>query len=146
MENGNKPERNDGKVRSFKERLVAALPLLVFLLVMAALTVIFWPEIAKLGTEKGQAEFSELVRESGFFGWIIALGVQLLQIFLAFIPGEPVEILLGVLFGPWLGTFTCLFGIFLGTLAIYFLVRKFGIGFVKRAVGDKDIRKYKFFW
>ncbi len=136
--------KNEDKKSTLKEKIVGALPLIVFLFLMAVLTVIFWPEVAVLGTEEGQAAFSELVKESGFFGWLIALGVQLLQIFLAFIPGEPIEILLGVLFGPWLGTFTCLFGIFIGTLTIYFLVKRLGVKFVKRTVGDKDITKYKF--
>ena len=142
MGNEKNTEKKEGS--TLREKIVGALPLIIFLSLMTALTVIFWPEVAALATEEGQAAFSELVKNSGFFGWLIALGVQLLQIFLAFIPGEPVEILLGVLFGPWLGTFTCLFGIFIGTVTIYFLARKFGIRFVKRAVGDKDITKYKF--
>lgn len=142
MDNEKNTEKKEGI--TLREKIVGALPLIIFLLLMAALTVIFWPEVAALGTEEGQAAFSELVKESGFWGWLIALGVQLLQIFLAFIPGEPVEILLGVLFGPWLGTFTCLLGIFIGTLTIYFLSRSLGMKFVRRAVGDKDITKYKF--
>ena len=137
------PDKSEKKRRT-ADKLLGALPLLVFLAVMAVLTVVFWPEVMALGTEEGRVAFSALVSESGVFGWLIALGVQLLQIFLAFIPGEPVEILLGVLFGPWLGTLTCLFGIFLGTVTIYFLVRRFGVRFVKRVVGDKDFTKYKF--
>ena len=118
MDNGKNSDKKESGGRSLREKIIGALPLILFLLLLSALTFIFWPEVAALGTEEGGAAFSKLVRDSGFLGWLIALGVQLLQIFLAFIPGEPVEIMLGVLFGPWLGTFTCLFGIFIGTLAI----------------------------
>lgn len=144
LENENSNEKQTRATPSLCQRILSALPLIIFVLLMGALTLVFWPEVAALGTEEGQAEFAAFIESLGFFGWLVALGVQLLQIFLAFIPGEPIEILLGVLFGPWLGTFTCLLGIFIGTTTIYFLVRKLGVRFVKRIVGDKDITKYKF--
>ena len=52
--------------------------------------------------------------------------------------------MLGYVWGPWLGTFTCLLGIFIGTATIYFLVRKLGMRFVKKVVGTDDLTKYKF--
>ena len=35
-------------------------------------------------------------------------------------------------------------GIFIGTLAIFLLVRRFGMPFVRKIVGDDDLTKYKF--
>ena len=130
--------------RTPREIFVAALPVIIFVAVAAALTVLLWPYVASLATEEGREEFRALVDNLGFLGWLVTLAVQLLQIFLAFIPGEPIELLLGVMWGPWLGTFTCLLGIFIGTAVIFLLVRKLGVKFVKRIVGDKDINKYKF--
>lgn len=48
-----------------------------------------------------------------------------LQIFLAFLPGEPVELAAGYLLGGWQGTLACLLGSFLGTLIVYGLVKLF---------------------
>lgn len=131
----------NGRVKHILKNL---LPIIIFVLLLAALTWIFWPYVKELGTDEGRAEFKAWVDGLGFGGWLVSLGIQLLQIFIAFIPGEPVELLLGYLWGPWLGLLTCLIGIFIGTLAIFLLVRRFGMPFVRKIVGDDDLTKYKF--
>lgn len=131
----------NGRVKHILKNL---LPIIIFVLLLAALTWIFWPYVKELGTDEGRAEFKAWVDGLGFGGWLVSLGIQLLQIFVAFIPGEPVELLLGYLWGPWLGLLTCLVGIFIGTLAIFLLVRRFGMPFVRKIVGDDDLTKYKF--
>ena len=128
----------------FKKLFKDSLPIIIFMLFMAALTWIFWPYVKELGTEEGREAFKAWVDTLGFGGWLVTLGIQLLQIFVAFIPGEPVELLLGYLWGPWLGMLTCLIGIFIGTLAIFIAVRRFGMPFVKKIVGTDDLSKYKF--
>lgn len=131
----------NGRVKHILKNL---LPIIIFVLLLAALTWIFWPYVKELGTDEGREEFKAWVDGLGFGGWLVSLGIQLLQIFIAFIPGEPVELLLGYLWGPWLGLLTCLVGIFIGTLAIFLLVRRFGMPFVRKIVGDDDLTKYKF--
>lgn len=135
---------SEKKKINIKELLKNSVPIIIFLLLMVALTIIFWPYVEMLGTEEGRESFKNWVQNLGFGGWLITLGIQLMQIFVAFIPGEPVEIMLGVVWGPWLGTFTCLLGIFIGTLTIFLLVRKLGMKFVKKVVGTDDLTKYKF--
>ena len=46
------------------------------------------------------------------------------------IPGEPIEILAGILYGPLWGTLTCMLGIFIGSIIVYLLVRKLGMPIV----------------
>ena len=48
-----------------------------------------------------------------------------LQIILAFLPGEPLELAAGYIFGDFMGTLICLIGSFIGTAGIYFLVHNF---------------------
>ncbi len=121
-----------------------SIPIIIFVAVMGIITLIFWPYIEGLATEQGRAEFKAWIDSLGFLGWLATLAIQLLQIFVAFIPGEPVELILGYVWGPWLGTFTCLLGIFIGTATIYFVVRRLGMRFVKKMVGTDDLTKYKF--
>ncbi len=128
----------------FKKLLKDSIPIIIFLLLMVALTILLWPYIKELSTEEGREQFKAWVDGLGFGGWLVTLGIQLLQIFVALIPGEPVELMLGFVWGPWLGTFTCLLGIFIGTATIYFLVRKLGMRFVRKVVGTDDLTKYKF--
>lgn len=48
------------------------------------------------------------------------------QIFLAFLPGEPLELAAGFLFGSLGGTLVCLVGSLLGTALVYLLVQRYG--------------------
>ena len=127
-----------------KKLIKNSIPIIIFVALMGVLTLILWPYIEALGTESGREEFKAWIDSIGFVGWLVTLGIQLLQIFVALIPGEPVELMLGYVWGPWLGTFTCLLGIFIGTLTIFLLVRKLGMKFVKKVVGTDDLTKYKF--
>lgn len=51
------------------------------------------------------------------------VGLISLQIVFAFIPGEPLELAAGYLFGSWQGTIICLIGSLIGTLVVYCLVK-----------------------
>lgn len=130
--------------KNVKQTLKNLAPIALFILVLGLLTLIFLPEIKRLATPEGREAFKLWVDSLGFWGWLVSLGIQLLQIFVAFIPGEPVELMLGYVWRPWLGTATCLLGIFIGTSLIYFFVKKLGRKFVVRAVGEADLTKYKF--
>lgn len=48
------------------------------------------------------------------------------QIFIAFLPGEPLELAAGFMFGSIGGTLLCLLGSFLGTALVYLLVQRYG--------------------
>jgi uncharacterized membrane protein YdjX (TVP38/TMEM64 family) len=124
--------------------LKKSLPVIVFVAVMGILTLILWPYVEGLATPEGREEFKVWIDGLGFGGWLVTLGIQLLQIFVALIPGEPVELMLGYVWGPWLGTLTCLIGIFIGTATIFLLVRKFGMKFVSRFVDPEELKRYKF--
>jgi uncharacterized membrane protein YdjX (TVP38/TMEM64 family) len=132
------------KKRSFVMRLKKYLPIIIFVAVMGILTLILWPYVEGLATPEGREEFKVWIDGLGFGGWLVTLGIQLLQIFVALIPGEPVELILGYVWGPWLGTLTCLIGIFIGTATIFLLVRKFGMKFVSRFVDPEELKRYKF--
>ncbi|MBR3875889.1 MAG: TVP38/TMEM64 family protein [Clostridia bacterium] len=135
---------SEKKKLDIKELIKNSIPIIIFVAIMGVVTIIFWPYIEGLATDEGRAQFKEWIDGIGFWGWLATLAIQLLQIFVAFIPGEPVELILGYVWGPWLGTFTCLLGIFIGTATIYFVVRKLGMRFVKKMVGTDDLTKYKF--
>lgn len=59
-------------------------------------------------------------------GSLIFSAICAIQVIVAFIPGEIVEVAAGVLFGPWWGTLFCLIAETLGSVIVILLVRKFG--------------------
>ena len=63
-----------------------------------------------------------------------AVGIILIcavQVIVALIPGEAVEIACGYVFGAWGGALICSLGILLGSVSVIILVRRFGRRFVE---------------
>ena len=50
----------------------------------------------------------------------------MLQVLVAVIPGEPIEVMAGVLYGTWGGLVICLTGVLLGSVLIYYFVKSIG--------------------
>ena len=70
-----------------------------FVLVIGILSLLCMPLIRRLSDPGNQEQLRAWIDSLGFTGWLILLGVQILQIVIAFIPGEPVELLAGALYG-----------------------------------------------
>ena len=76
-------------------------------------------------------KLQQFVAEHWIVGTLIFIFVCIVQVVIALIPGEAVEIAAGVIFGAWWGTVLCLIGITLGSIIVIVLVRKFGRKFVE---------------
>ena len=63
-------------------------------------------------------------------GAILLVILSAVQVVVALIPSELLEIAAGYVFGSWLGALLCLVGIVLGSCTTILLVRKFGAKFV----------------
>lgn len=116
----------------------------IFFILIVVLTVAILPFFTRLSDPAMQQRLRLLVDSMGFGGYFLILGIQILQVVIAFIPGEPVELLAGVLFGAWGGLLLCLLGIVLASSAIFFTVRRFGYPLVLRLFGKEKIRDFKF--
>lgn len=76
-------------------------------------------------------DFRIWVDSHGIFGRIAFIGMMIFQVVIALVPGEPLEIGAGYAFGAIEGTLLCSIGVFIGSLIVFSLVRKFGIRFVE---------------
>lgn len=72
----------------------------------------------------------EKIGEHYILGAIAMVLISAVQVIVALIPGEFVEIVSGYVFGSWVGSLLCLAGIVLGSCTTILLVRKFGAKFV----------------
>jgi uncharacterized membrane protein YdjX (TVP38/TMEM64 family) len=107
--------------------VVAMLALLVTLLV--------WRWLAAFSQEG----FRDYIRSFGAAGWLVLLGLQFLQVFIALIPGELLESAAGFVFGPVLGTVICYIGVALASVCIILLTRRFGVKLVEVFVPREKI-------
>lgn len=84
------------------------------------------PLMQLLCTEEGRAAVDSKVQSFGVFAPLAFIGVEIVQIIAAFVPGAPIEVMSGVLFGGFWGIIWCFAGIFAGTVIVFYLVRIFG--------------------
>ena len=97
-----------------------------------------------LGTENGMEMICQRVEGYGIFAPLVFILLMVLQIIVAFIPGGPLEIIAGMLFGGVKGLLYTMAGVLLGTLLVYTIVRKFGRPIVDFFVSEKDMKHFKF--
>ena len=57
---------------------------------------------------------------------LVMISICAVQVIIAFIPGEVVEIAAGYAFGPWWGAFICILGSTIGSVIAILLARRFG--------------------
>ncbi|MBR3628899.1 MAG: TVP38/TMEM64 family protein [Oscillospiraceae bacterium] len=119
--------------------MVIVLGLAVFLCVRYAV-----PLAKLLVTEEGREQICESVRNYGAFAPVIFMLLMAVQIVIAFIPGGPLELIGGMLFGGWLGLLYTVAGAVLGTLAVFFLVKCFGRPLVHLFVSEEKLQSFKF--
>ena len=89
-------------------------------------------------------EFRNWVEKSGPFGGLAYILMVAVQVIVALIPGEPLEIGGGYAFGAVEGTILCVLGTTLGSMVVFFLVRRFGIKLVEVFFSNKKIRRLEF--
>ncbi|MBR7143070.1 MAG: TVP38/TMEM64 family protein [Clostridia bacterium] len=106
-----------------KKRIVLGL----MLLIAAVFGLVFWFVGRPMVEFVSQPElFRQWVDQRGLWGNLAFLGMTVLQVVVAFVPGEPLELAAGYAFGFWEGTLLCVLGILIGSSAVFFTVRRFG--------------------
>ena len=88
--------------------------------------------------------FRAWVDDFGVWGRLVFVGMVFLQVLVALIPGEPIELMAGYMFGAVEGTLLAMTGILLGSLVIFLLVRKLGVKLVQVFFKDKEIKRLAF--
>ena len=89
-------------------------------------------------------EFRDYIQSFGAAGWLVFLGLQFLQVFIALIPGELLETAAGFAFGPLVGTILCYAGITLASALVFGLTRRFGVKLVEVFISREKINDLRF--
>ena len=125
---------------------------IIFTITIIAIVLIFiwrmFPLIKGLSTTEGQIAFKEKIDSMGFTGLLLLFGLQILQILLVILPGEPFEVLAGMCYGTWGGCLFITVSVFVTTTIIFFTVRKLGhkylYNFFKKEKIDKILKSKLF--
>lgn len=125
-----------------QKKIVGIAAFAVFLIVCAA---VGWfvgrPMIA---LAKNPDQFRTWVDSYGILGKAAYVGIVILQVIVAFIPGEPLELAGGYAFGWLEGTVLSLLGIIIGSALVFCLVRRFGVKLVEVFFSQDKIKEVAF--
>lgn len=89
-------------------------------------------------------KFRVWVNSNGVWGRLAYIGMMILQIIAAFLPGEPFEMVAGYAFGTLEGTLLCFLASAIGSIFVLLFTRKFGMRFVKLFFNEDKINSVKF--
>jgi uncharacterized membrane protein YdjX (TVP38/TMEM64 family) len=113
----------------------------LFTAVIIYVTIKFAPYITQLASER--EELKEMLASYGIKGVLIFISIQIIQVIIAAIPGEPVQIAGGYIFGVALGTVYSLIGITIGYLIVFAITRVLGYELVQLVVPVKQYNRLK---
>lgn len=109
----------------------------IFLVAIAYLA----PIMKDISTKEGQIAFKQKIQSSGIWGGIMLFALEVAQIFLVIIPGEPIEFLAGMCYGSIGGAIFITVSVFITTTILVLLVRKYGRKFVYDSFNKEKVEK-----
>jgi len=131
------------KIKDNRKKLAMYFVLIVcFLMLIVYLAVRFGPRLTVLAADPGS--LSEMLNSYGWKGILVFIAIQVLQVVVAAIPGEVVQIAGGYIYGTWLGTLYSMAGIFLGSILVFFTARLLGYPIVKLLASQEQLDRFRF--
>lgn len=127
--------------RKSKIKILRILLAIIAVAIIIGVIIYLVPVMQNLSTVEGQEAFRNKVNDSGFIGLLMLFGLQVAQIFLIILPGEPIEILAGMCYGGWGGLLFITVSVCILTTAIFFMVRKLGRRFVYDICDEEKVKK-----
>lgn len=127
--------------RSKKSKIIKIIALCIFIGISIAIFIAMFPVITSFGSEEARMEFKDTIGGNKLIGGLLIIGLQLAQTVVPMLPGEPIEVLAGICFGPIGGLVFTLFVFWIATAIIFYMVRRVGINLVYTFCNDDLIEK-----
>ena len=129
-------------MNSKQQKAVSVAAVCIFIAVCTGLCVfVGFPMVRLAGDPEA---FRNWVNGYGAWGRILFVGIVVLQVVVALIPGEPLELAGGYAFGALEGTVLALVGIIIGSAMVFGLVRRFGVKLVEVFFSREKIESLSF--
>ena len=125
-----------------RRRVVSIVSFLILIGFFAVVAVYVGKPMINLA--KDPETFRLWVDSHGFGGKLAMVGMMVLQVVVAVIPGEALEIGAGYAFGAWEGLLLCLIGAAIGSAIIFFFVKLLGVKMVEAFISREKINSLKF--
>lgn len=113
------------------------------LLIIAGTFLFFYYDLSSFFINR--KKIIEFINSFGPLSVVIFIGLQILQVIAAPIPGEVSGFIGGYLYGPVLGTLYSTIGLTIGSWIAFSLARWLGLPFVEKAISPRLVQKYDYF-
>ena len=129
---------------NIRRRRVVSIISICFILIVFGLVAYFvgYPLVKQF--RESPETFRDYVDAHGLLGQATMIGIMMLQVVVAVIPGEPFELGAGFVFGWFEGTILCLIGSALASALIYVCIRKWGVRVVEAFFPREKINRFSF--
>lgn len=88
--------------------------------------------------------FRQWVDSFGLWSRLVFVGMVFMQVVVALIPGEPIELMAGYIFGAVEGTLLAMAGILLGSWVVFSLVRRLGPRLAQVFFPERELKRLAF--
>lgn len=113
--------------------------IIVVFLVFILIVTVWQPNVP------GREEIDQTLEKYGSLGPLAIIGVIILEVIIAPIPGGFIPIVAGALYGVWLGSLYTWTGNVVGSTIAFWLARKLGRPIIKKIVAEKKIIYFDYF-
>ena len=132
----------DSRGHNKRQKIIILAVMALLLAAFAAIGIAVGVPLVRSASEP--EHFRKWIESLGLWGDFAYMALVALQVVVAIIPGEPVEILGGYAFGVWHGTVLYLIGAFLGSVIVFLFVRKCGRAAAEVFFSKEKIESLKF--
>lgn len=128
-------------MKDAKIKIIRKIVVIVVLILFIFGFIKIFPIFKNLTTEEGRMAFEAQIQNWGLKGAAYIVLLEICKIILVFLPGEPIELVAGMCYGPFAGLLTIYAGVLITNILIIFSVKKYGIKLVKDVVPEDKIQK-----
>ncbi len=125
-----------------RRRILGLVSLAVVLALAGVVTYFVCTDL--LGKIRSPEEFRAYIESFGWTGRLVFLGLQCLQVIVAMIPGEILEVGAGYAFGAVEGTLLCMGGVAIASAMIFLLTKRLGVKLVETFISREKIDELRF--
>jgi len=125
-----------------KKRLFTLCALCVFIIASVVLFATVGADLVRFVSNG--AAFRAWIDSHGFAGKLAYIGIVALQIVVAIIPGEPIELVAGYAFGAWQGLLLAEIGILISSALVFIVIKKWGTRAVEAFIPPEKLESFSF--
>lgn len=122
--------------------IIYGISIILFLILLVFIALDQGSHITQMA--QNPVKFKAFLQSFGIFSILVFIGVQSLQVLVAAIPGELLQLAGGYAFGTWTGAFYSVIGISLGSTAAFFIARVLGYPVLKMLISPATLARYNF--